>query len=937
MLRQTIHQLMRASFLAVFALFLVLWRAQAQEASRIAIDNVDSSGFPAVVIDLAVVDDLGVPLPQLTAADFQIFEDGRKVPAGSIVLEPDESQPIGLVFAVDLSTEIPDLEEIKSGLRTLISRMRAGDQALLLTFDDAVAVAQSLTSSQTELLAAVDRLSVAGNYTSLNRVTVEAINRAELMTTVKRRAVVIVTDSVENINSLPLADVSSRADQVDIPLYLFAYSPKSQPVSAMEAYGLRIKAKPFVTDTATAARLRLLALGSLFERGYRLRYTSTLPADAGEHTISLNLVGGGTVGSSTIGEPVLSRVSLVALPGTVDVTFPGLSDGQTVGGVVDLMPNISAPGPIRSIEYLVDGQSVVVVPDAPYAYAWDTTGLVQGSHVVGVRATDSAGNVGQASVTVRVVDPLLVSASIDKSQVYVGDEVIVTVQVEALAGVGAVDFLVDGQAQDRRTEPPFVFRLDSAAFAQGEHILTIQASDRNGYLKNTKFSLDLLPAPPRFIFTGQTWLRIVALLAAVLAVVLAWLLLVYLAALSRRRRRRRFTLALDNQGNVPSAYLVRADDPKGRLGFSMLHQGMALAGRTVRDWVALTQEEWENLQFRAQTVQIDEAEMAYAAVPAMQAEPVQAGGQGGGLGSANESASAGLGRAKAGAGAGMAKLKKAGQATTKVAGVAGAGASLLYALGGFLPDAMGGAALRRAAQGSMGAYRSVHSVERVQIHAGQMQSATGNSQALLTAAQQRDLDQAKAAGFGTAHMEAVVAKGQKGAAQAPAPVAAAPVAPAAGAGQVNGTALAVSGRRPGPAIATNGHRPYSGTYSGAGTLPPAMPDLRYDANGLPYKQVTRKIDDTWTETPAIGPGDTLYLELVIEPTHPRKGQTLPFRIASKSLEAEEMPLVVHEATVDIRGRSWLSWLLLPLLVIAGSAAVVLFMLAFLLTDLGWIG
>ena len=116
-----------------------------------------------------------------------------------------------------------------------------------------------------------------------------------------------------------------------------------------------------------------------------------------------------------------------------------------------------------------------------------------------------------------------------------------------------------------------------------------------------------------------------------------------------------------------------------------------------------------------------------------------------------------------------------------------------------------------------------------------------------------------------------------------------------------------------------------------------MPDLRYDANGLPYKQVTRKIDDTWTETPAIGPGDTLYLELVIEPTHPRKGQTLPFRIASKSLEAEEMPLVVHEATVDIRGRSWLSWLLLPLLVIAGSAAVVLFMLAFLLTDLGLIG
>jgi hypothetical protein len=122
-----------------------------------------------------------------------------------------------------------------------------------------------------------------------------------------------------------------------------------------------------------------------------------------------------------------------------------------------------------------------------------------------------------------------------------------------------------------------------------------------------------------------------------------------------------------------------------------------------------------------------------------------------------------------------------------------------------------------------------------------------------------------------------------------------------------------------------------------GTRPPAMPDLRYDADGVPFKRVTRKIDDAWTETPTVEPGDTLYLELVIEPTQPGKGKALPFRIASKSIEAEEMPLVIHEATVDIRARSWLSWLLLPLLVILASAAVVLFMLTFLLTDLGWIG
>ena len=605
-------QSIRAIFLAGVAALAIAWQLNAQEPSRITVDTVDTSQFPTVVVDMVVADDLGVPLSQLSAADFQIFEDGRKVPASSIVLEPDESRPIGIVFAVDLSTEPADLEEIKSGLRTLVERMRSTDQGLLLTFADGVEVVQPMTSSRDELLAAIDRMVVTGSYTALNRVTVEAINGAELLT-VDRKAVVIVTDSVENIASLPVEDVYSRADQVDIPIYLFAFSPKSQPVSAMEAYGVRIKAKPVVTDSATATRLRMLALASLFERGYQLRYLSSLTADGKEHSISINLVGGGqSTGSGSVAVPISGRFVLTALPRSVDVTLPGLRDGQTVGGVIDIVPTFSAPGPVRSVDYLIDGQIVATVLAEPFAYAWDTAGLVEGSHVVGVRVTDSADNRGESYVTVNVVDPLTVRANIDRAKVYVGDEVLVSVEVSALAGVGAVDLLVDGVALDRRTEPPFVFQLDSSGYAQGEHIITIQASDRAGYLESTKFSMDLLPPPPRFIFSGQTWLRIFAVLAIVLTVVLAWLLLVYLAGSSRRRRRRRFSLALENLGNLASSYLLRIDDPKGALRFSLLSQGMKLSGRTVRDWVPLTQEEWENLQFRAQTIRAEQAQMVYA-------------------------------------------------------------------------------------------------------------------------------------------------------------------------------------------------------------------------------------------------------------------------------------------------------------------------------------
>ena len=937
MRRQTVVQLIGATLLAGIVAISLLWQLNAQEASRIVVDNVDASRFPTVVIDLAVADDLGVPLPQLTAADFQIFEDGRKVAASAIALEPDESRPVGFVFAVDLSTEPADLEEIKSGLRTLVERMRAGDQGLLLTFDDSVRVAQPATSNRDDLLRAIDGLGVLGNYTALNRVTVEAINRAELLT-VQRKAVVIVTDSVENIASLPLADVYSRADQVEIPIYLFAFSPKSQPAAAMEAYALRIKGRPFVTDTATAARLRLLTLGSLFERGYRPRYISGLPADSGEHTISINLVGGGSVGSGTVGNPIFTRFVLTALPGQVDVALPGLSDGQTVAGIVDLQPAISAPGPIRVVEYSVDGRPLDVVQAEPFGYVWDTGALVEGSHVVGVRVEDSAGNRGEKFVTVNVVDPLVVQASIDRSRVYVGDEVFVSVEVKALAGVAAVDFLVDGVVLERRTEPPFVFQLDSSSYAQGEHIVTVQASDRNGYLESTKFSMNLLPLPPRFIFTGQTWLRIFAVLAIVLTLILAWLLLTYLAALARRRRRRRFSLALDNLGNLASSYLLRMDDPKGALRFSLLYQGMKLNGRTVRDWVALTQEEWENLQFRAQTIRAEQAAAYYAPQAPVPAQMAQAGGPAvGGVGAARESVGAGLGKAKAGASAGLAKLKGAGQATSRVGEVAGAGASLLYALGGFLPASMGGAALRQAAQGSMGAYRGVRNVERVQRQAGQIQNVASGPSVPLTKAQQRDLERAREAGFGTAHMEEVIGKGQTSAAGAPVtatPSAATPSAAVSATtpGQATGTALALPGQVVYPAGSNGTGRAAQRAF--AADLPPALDDVRFDAAGIPHKRVTRKIDDVWVETPPVEPGDSLFLELVLEPTHPRRKQSVPFRIASKSIEAEEKPLVIHEASVEMRGRSWLSWLLLPLLIVVGSAAIVFFMVAFLLNDLG---
>jgi hypothetical protein len=109
-------------------------------------------------------------------------------------------------------------------------------------------------------------------------------------------------------------------------------------------------------------------------------------------------------------------------------------------------------------------------------------------------------------------------------------------------------------------------------------------------------------------------------------------------------------------------------------------------------------------------------------------------------------------------------------------------------------------------------------------------------------------------------------------------------------------------------------------------------------NGYGYgggvKPVVRPIPDSWTETPPIDPGDLLVLELLVEPARP--GCTLhhTFQLQSKPVEEEGAMPLAGEFKVDIAGASWFSRFVVPILIFAGAIAVAVFLLAYLLADLG---
>lgn len=77
-------------------------------------------------------------------------------------------------------------------------------------------------------------------------------------------------------------------------------------------------------------------------------------------------------------------------PPTVNVTAPGA--GATLTGTVTLAASASDNVGVARVEFLVDGSVVGSDTSAPYELAWNSASVGNGSHTVGARAFDAAGN-----------------------------------------------------------------------------------------------------------------------------------------------------------------------------------------------------------------------------------------------------------------------------------------------------------------------------------------------------------------------------------------------------------------------------------------------------------------------------------------------------------------------------------------------------------------
>ncbi len=178
----------------------------------------------AIAISVTVQDKSGKYINDLSREDFKVYENNAEQPV--TYFKHDFDAPVSLTVLLDVSgsMELQDkLKEAKEALRYLLTILLSPrDEVSLLIFADGeVEVAARFSTDKEGLLAEMEETEAYGQ-TALNdavAVSPEFANRGKN----EKRAILLITDGIENDSRLTHDEAVEIARRVDVPIFAVGY------------------------------------------------------------------------------------------------------------------------------------------------------------------------------------------------------------------------------------------------------------------------------------------------------------------------------------------------------------------------------------------------------------------------------------------------------------------------------------------------------------------------------------------------------------------------------------------------------------------------------------------------------------------------------------------------------------------------------------------
>lgn len=287
----------------VLVLLLTPWAA-AQVGSSVIIDEVNSSGYPAMTARVSVQDANGVPIPNLDIRTFELVEDGRtSFPPTAVDQEVNPDANVSIALVIDLSGSMTGkpLEEAKTASTRLLDQLINTDndpdriaffginravQPDDKTIDSSVEV--PFTNDKNQVLNVVNFLTIEGNRPTP---LYDALVRAVHFTAEQggRRAIILISDGFDTVSAMAAEDPIAEANRAGIPIFPISLSTNRVDEDYLQRLAVRTGGEFRKAPAPEEFSDLFQQVLDQMKLQYKLSYDSRVPQDDQQHSLLLRV------------------------------------------------------------------------------------------------------------------------------------------------------------------------------------------------------------------------------------------------------------------------------------------------------------------------------------------------------------------------------------------------------------------------------------------------------------------------------------------------------------------------------------------------------------------------------------------------------------------------------------------------------------------------
>ena len=180
-----------------------------------------------VSVPTIVSDRDGRYIPNLTAADFTVWQDGVRQ---NLEFFAATEEPISVALLIDTSQSTrPVLGDIKDSAKSFLKLLGPQDKAMIVSFDYDTHILSPLTSDQVQLLKAIKKAEVPSGKvgTTLRDAVFQTVNYAFKGLT-GRKAIILLTDGKDHGSEITTRDLLYRLEETDTLIYTIFFKTGDQ-------------------------------------------------------------------------------------------------------------------------------------------------------------------------------------------------------------------------------------------------------------------------------------------------------------------------------------------------------------------------------------------------------------------------------------------------------------------------------------------------------------------------------------------------------------------------------------------------------------------------------------------------------------------------------------------------------------------------------------